>query len=38
VTLDGRPAACSFDYRVMAKRLGYEGVRLAPFAAAEEGR
>ncbi len=28
VTLDGRPAACSFDYRVVAKRLGYEGVRL----------
>lgn len=38
VTLDGRPAACELDYRVMAKRLGYEDVRLAPFAAAEEGR
>ncbi len=28
VTLDGRPAACSFDYRVVARRLGYENVRL----------
>ncbi len=28
MTLDGRPAACSLDYRVVAKRLGYEGVRL----------
>lgn len=32
VTLDGRPATCSFDWRVMAKRLGYEDVRLAPVA------
>jgi hypothetical protein len=38
VTLDGRPAACAFDYRVMAKRLGYEDVRLASFAPAEEER
>lgn len=30
VTLDGKPASCSFDYRVVAKRLGYEDVRLAP--------
>lgn len=28
VTLDGKPAGCSFDYRVIAKRLGYEGLRL----------
>jgi len=28
VTLDGQPAQCSFDYRVAAKRLGYEDVRL----------
>ncbi|MEE9617489.1 MAG: hypothetical protein V3T90_10870 [Anaerolineae bacterium] len=28
VTLDGQPAACSFDYRVVVKRLGYEDVRL----------
>ncbi|MBN1956209.1 MAG: hypothetical protein JW900_14350 [Anaerolineae bacterium] len=38
VTLDGRPAACALDYRVMAKRLGYEDVRLAPFAPVEVGR
>lgn len=28
VTLDGKPAQCSFDYRVVAKRLGYEHLRL----------
>jgi len=28
VTLDGEPAECSFDYRVTAKRLGYEDMRL----------
>ena len=28
VTLDGEPAECSFDYRVTAKRLGYEDVRM----------
>jgi hypothetical protein len=28
VTLDGEPANCDFDYRIVAKRLGYEGVRL----------
>jgi hypothetical protein len=28
VTLDGEPAACDFDYRIIAKRLGYETVRL----------
>jgi hypothetical protein len=28
VTLDGQPAECAFDYRVAAKRLGYEDVRL----------
>jgi hypothetical protein len=38
VTLDGQPASCAFDYRVVAKRLGYEGVRLAPVQAPEEGQ
>jgi len=28
LTMDGRPANCSFDYRVVAKRLGLEDVRL----------
>jgi hypothetical protein len=28
VTLDGKPASCSFDYRIVAQRLGYEGTRL----------
>ena len=28
VTLDSRPANCAFDYRVVARRLGYEGMRL----------
>jgi len=27
-TLDGRPASCAFDYRVVARRSGYEGMRL----------
>jgi hypothetical protein len=27
--LDGQPVDCSFDYRIVAKRRGYEGVRLA---------
>ncbi len=30
VTLDGKPAKASFDYRIVAKRLGYENIRLAP--------
>jgi len=30
VTLDGEPAKCEFDYRIAAKRLGYEDVRLEP--------
>ncbi|HBY98287.1 MAG TPA: hypothetical protein DEP84_30815, partial [Chloroflexi bacterium] len=30
VTLDGQPAECSFDYRIVARRRGYESVRLAP--------
>jgi hypothetical protein len=29
VNLDGKPSTCGFDYRVVAKRLGYEDVRLA---------
>jgi hypothetical protein len=32
VTLNGQPIDCSFDYRVVAKRLGYEQVRLEPVA------
>lgn len=28
VTLDGQPSSCSFDYNIVAKRLGYEEVRL----------
>jgi len=28
VGLDGKPAEISFDYRIVAKRKGYEGVRL----------
>lgn len=28
VTLEGRPASCDFDYRITAKRLGLEDVRL----------
>ena len=30
VTLDSQPSNCAFDYRVVAKRLGYESARLAP--------
>jgi hypothetical protein len=32
--LDGKPATCSFDYRIVARRLGYENQRLerAPWA------
>ncbi len=30
VTLAGQPATCSFDYRIVAKRLGYEDLRLEP--------
>ncbi len=28
VTLDGQPSQCAFDYRIVAKRLGYEHMRL----------
>ncbi len=28
VTLDGEPSQCGFDYRVVARRLGYEDIRL----------
>ena len=31
ITLDGEPANCSFDYRVVAERLGYESTRLESF-------
>ncbi len=30
VTLDGTPSNAAFDYRVVAKRLGYEDARLEP--------
>jgi len=30
VTLGGQPSQCAFDYRLVAKRLGYEKVRLEP--------
>jgi hypothetical protein len=30
VTIDNQPSNCSFDYRVVAKRLGFEDTRLAP--------
>jgi hypothetical protein len=30
VTLNGQPTDCTFDYRVVAKRMGYEQVRLEP--------
>jgi hypothetical protein len=30
VTLEGQPAEVSFDYRIVAKRLGYEELRLEP--------
>jgi hypothetical protein len=32
VTLDGQPAQGGFDYRIVAKRLGYETLRLEPTA------
>jgi hypothetical protein len=32
VTLDGQPATCGFDYRVVGKRLGLEDIRLEPLA------
>ena len=28
VTISGQPANCSFDYRLIAKRLGYEKTRM----------
>jgi hypothetical protein len=30
VTLDNQPADCAFDYRIVAKRLGVEDLRLEP--------
>jgi len=30
VTLNGQATGCTFDYRLVAKRLGYEGLRLEP--------
>ncbi|MFQ5596010.1 MAG: hypothetical protein ACE5HA_17855, partial [Anaerolineae bacterium] len=37
VTLEGQPARCGVDYRIVAKRLGYENVRLERAAAGEQG-
>jgi hypothetical protein len=37
VTLDGEAATASFDYRVVAHRLGYEATRMEAAAATEEG-
>ncbi|HDQ34852.1 MAG TPA: hypothetical protein ENN14_00885 [Chloroflexi bacterium] len=31
VNLDGEASTCSFDYRIVAHRLGYEDLRLEPF-------
>jgi hypothetical protein len=31
VGLDSLPSACSFDYRIITKRLGYESVRMEEF-------
>jgi hypothetical protein len=42
VDLSGKPSACGFDYRLAAKRTGYEDLRLealeipAPVAAERE--
>jgi len=38
VTLDEKPAICEFDYRIVAKRLGYEDVRLKENTWEEENR
>jgi hypothetical protein len=32
VTLDNQPSDCAFDYRIVAKRLGVEDLRLEPVA------
>lgn len=37
-TLDGESAQCSFDYRVVARRLGYEDVRLEAVERQEDER
>jgi len=38
VTLDGQPAACGFDYRVVGKRLGLEDIRLEPLEVSAGGK
>ncbi len=38
VYADGRPATSAFDYRVIAKRAGYESVRLAPLDPGRRGK
>jgi len=30
VTLKSEPSNCAFDYRIVAKRLGYENIRMEP--------
>jgi hypothetical protein len=30
VTLKNEPSDCAFDYRIVAKRLGYENIRMEP--------
>lgn len=37
VTLDGEPANCTFDYRVVAERIGYEDVRLESYTTTAAG-
>jgi len=37
VTLDGQPADCAFDYRIIAKRLAYERVRMDKATMLQEG-
>ena len=38
VTLDGKAATCSFDYRVVAPRAGYEDSRLEQVTPEGEGQ
>ena len=38
VALNGQPTGCAFDYRIVAKRLGYEQVRLEEATWPEEGK
>lgn len=38
VTLDGKPVSCSFDYRVVAPRLGYETDRMEEYTTEGESK